>query len=669
MNAEQMPNRLIHESSPYLLQHAYNPVDWYPWGIEPLQIAKDLDKPLIISIGYSACHWCHVMEKESFEDPAIAEIMNTHFVCIKVDREEFPAVDDIYMEAVQAIAGQGGWPLNCFLTPDAKPFYGGTYFPPDNRYGKPSWKNVLLHIHSVFTENRTQVEEQAQKLTQHLNTDPGFLKLESTPQQNVTEKAFIQLAQLFDANNGGFEHAPKFPASFALRFLLTLVPSQKQNHQAENMITKSLNAMAAGGFYDQLAGGFHRYTVDEAWQVPHFEKMLYDNAFLLITFSEAYARFQVPAWKDVVYKTFQWLHLEMQNPETGAFYAALDADSEGVEGKFYTWSWAEIQEILKDQAQNFCDFYHISEAGNWEHTNIPHRNPDALAIPDAHIAAAAQKLLDLRANRIRPSTDTKYLTSWNAMILLAHIRAWTTFGEDSWRVQGMKLANYLLNSAFSGEQLLHTDKGIPGVLEDYAFTIRALVEGVSHWQQFEWLPKAEALLLKAEILFQDPDDGFFFTASEQDLGLIVRKKDFYDNAIPSGNAVMAENYYWCWRLTGKAAYYDKAQHMIGKIAPVATAYPRAFGHWLMVWQLLNGPAPELVKSAQSEISTVEHNILRNFWFPGFIYAHAGQAVPLNFVKGKESNSSELKWYPCKAGTCYKPEDLLSDAIQSIIAMY
>lgn len=666
MNAEQMPNRLIHESSPYLLQHAYNPVDWYPWGQEALALAKDKDKPLIISIGYSACHWCHVMEKESFEDPAIAEIMNTHFVCIKVDREEYPAVDEIYMEAVQAITGQGGWPLNCFLTPEGKPFYGGTYFPPDNRYGKPSWKTVLLHIHSLFKDNRQQVEEQALKLTQHLGADPGFLKLEPKADQQITEKAFIQLSQKFDSVHGGFEQAPKFPASFALRFLLTLLPHGRNNHQAENMILQSLNAMAAGGFYDQLAGGFHRYTVDAAWQVPHFEKMLYDNAFLIITYSEAYTRFQVPAWKEVVHKTFQWLHTEMLDHETGAFFAALDADSEGVEGKFYTWSLKEIQDVLKEDTPEFCKFFNVTEHGNWEETNILHRDPNACEVADAGISFAVEKLLSVRNKRIRPGTDTKLITSWNAMLLLAHIRAWSLLGEDEWKVRGLKLAHYLLNKAVNGNHLTHTDKGIPGILEDYAFMIRALLEGASHWKQYDWLPIAENLLVRAEQVFRDPQDGFFYTAAADDPGLIVRKKDFYDNATPSGNAVMAENYYWCWRLTGKQDYYHKAKNMLDKIAPVAIAYPRAFGYWLMIWQLFTGPSQDLVKSSDSEISAFDQNILRNFWIPGLLYADANETVPFEMVKGKKSNSSETLWYPCMSGSCQKPEVRLEDAISALI---
>jgi len=665
-----MPNRLIKESSPYLLQHAHNPVDWFPWGNEALQKAKDTDKPILISIGYSACHWCHVMENESFTDTEVAELMNNNFICIKVDREEHPAVDDIYMEAVQAIAGNGGWPLNCFLTPEAKPFYGGTYFPPEDRYGKPGWKTVLNHIQALFQNERVKIEEQAERLTRHLGAEPGFLKLESGDEENISEKSFIQLAQKFDSLNGGFDDSPKFPASFALRFLLTFIPEGRTNEQAENMIQLSLNKMASGGFYDQIRGGFHRYTVDPAWQIPHFEKMLYDNACLMILYSEAYLRFKNESWKNIVLQTFEWIKEEMTEPETGACYAAIDADSEGMEGRFYIWSKQEIENILGAEAEIFCRIFDVSEAGNWEGHSILNRIEGMDSPLHPRASEWFQILLKHRNQRVRPGTDTKLICSWNALMLYAFIRAWQVFGDEGFKTFGLRLAEYLIAQTRKPGGLTHTQAGAPAVLEDYAFLIRALLEGAWTWQKYEWLNIAEELIQLTNKKYLDPGDGFYFSTVENESGMIVRKKEFYDNAMPSANAIMAENLWLSGRLTGKAEYRQRAGDMLMKIAPVARAYPRAFGHWLMLYQLFRGPQPDLVVPENANLFEKTDNS-ESFlpWLPGLIIYSSGGNTPFPQAKGKESAPENSYWHPCSMGSCIQPVQTRTQAYSEICTMY
>lgn len=665
------PNRLIRESSPYLLQHAYNPVDWRPWGNEAFQEARETDRPILVSIGYAACHWCHVMERESFEDEAVAALMNRNFICVKVDREEYPAVDDIYMEAVQAIAGNGGWPLNCFLTPEGKPFYGGTYFPPKDYSGRPGWTTVLNYISGLYQNERAQVEEQADKLTRHIGSDPAFLKLNPAPPSDVGPKAFLNLYQKFDHQRGGFEGAPKFPASYALRFLLAAQPFGKSNAQADEMIITSLDRMAAGGFYDQAGGGFHRYTVDAAWKIPHFEKMLYDNAALLTLYAEGWVKYQKPHWKNLIYQTAAFLLREMQDPATGAFYAALDADSEGVEGKFYTWSQQEIHTILGPEAEAFCQRFGVEPQGNWEGTNILIRT-NGFGEDQGPEARWFARLLEARDQRIRPLTDTKTLTSWNGLMLHAWAQIWKYFPEPEWKAAALRLGEYLIADRIRPQGLVHTTGGIPATLEDYAFLIRGLLEGAWLWDKPEWMEAALALLQETDLLMLDPADNYYFSAPAHALGLIVRKKDFYDNALPSGNAVMAENLWMAARLTDHSGYRQRALAMVERIAPVAMTYPRAFGHWLMLDQLLHGPEPELVcVESPTHWKGFSHawNGGDPVWLPGLLYFHSGSTGRFVQLEGKSAPEHTTAWYSCTGQTCSLPMDHSREAVEKIIASY
>lgn len=671
-NNLRTPNRLIRESSPYLQQHAYNPVDWFPWSQEAFQLAQETDRPILVSIGYAACHWCHVMERESFEDETVATVMNRDFVCIKVDREEYPAVDDIYMEAVQAIAGNGGWPLNCFLTPEGKPFYGGTYFPPVDYSGRPGWLTVLRYIANLYRNEREKVTEQAERLTKHIGSAPAFLKLEATQTDDIGARAVIQLHQKFDSLRGGFEGAPKFPASFVLRFLLSGLPAHKQNPQIEDMIIVSLTQMAAGGLYDQAGGGFHRYTVDAAWRVPHFEKMLYDNAALLILYAEAWAKYKQEPWKKIVYQTASFILREMTDPNTGACYSAIDADSEGVEGKFYVWSKAEIQSILGPESESFCTRFGITDAGNWEGTNILYRPALFQHTNSEEEEKWFAQLLKARQNRIRPITDTKTLTSWNGFMLQAWAQIGKYFPEAEWKAAGIRLGEYLIESRIQAQGLMHTDTGIPATLEDYAYLIRGLAEGAWLWNLPHWLTHAIQLLREADLLLLDPSDGFYFSAPEHALGLIVRKKDFYDNAQPSGNAVMAENLWLLGRLTDNPEWHRRAEQMVEKIATVAIAYPRAFGHWLMLDQLIHGPNPELVCVETEEGGLVKSDLAKiglNSWLPGLLYFHSSSDYAFPQLKGKNKNKGETDWYSCVNQSCSLPLKHFGEALKTIIASY
>lgn len=421
-----MPNRLIHATSPYLLQHAHNPVNWYEWSNEALEKAKAEDKPILVSIGYSSCHWCHVMERESFESETIAALMNEHFVCIKVDREERPDIDQVYMEAVQAMQQNGGWPLNVFLTPDQKPFYGGTYFPPQN------WAQLLKQIHQTFQIKRKEIDESANDLARHLQTSDlqRFAKPnESTFTQIQLDNMFQILASRYDKTWGGIEKAPKFVMPSIWLFLLRYYAST-HNQAALEMVTHTLRQLALGGIYDQIGGGFSRYSVDGEWFAPHFEKMLYDNAQLLSLYAEAYSITHDPILKETVYETVRWLEREMLHL-AGGFYSALDADSEGIEGKFYTWTETELRTVLGDDAENLMHHFEATPEGNWEHgRNILRRDPKITSVESSEIKALKAKLLVVRSNRIRPALDDKILTGWNAMTIQGLVDCYKAFNDE-----------------------------------------------------------------------------------------------------------------------------------------------------------------------------------------------------------------------------------------------
>ncbi|MEQ1677509.1 MAG: thioredoxin domain-containing protein [Chitinophagaceae bacterium] len=597
-------NQLIHETSPYLLQHAHNPVNWYPWNEEALQKAKEENKPVLVSIGYAACHWCHVMERESFENEATAAIMNEHFINIKIDREERPDLDHIYMDAVQAMTGSGGWPLNVFLTPDGKPFYGGTYFPPQKAYNRPSWQETLYGVMQAFRERRHEIDAQAENLTEHLLKANAFgMQQEagdSVFSESNTREVADNIMKAADREWGGFGRAPKFPQTFSIQNLLRhhFFTGDKET-LAQALL--SLDKMIAGGIYDQAGGGFARYSTDTEWLVPHFEKMLYDNALLVVTLCDAYQLTRQERYKEVIEETMNFIQRELLHPSKG-FYAALDADSEGVEGKFYLWRLNEVQEILGDAAALFCEYYDVSEKGNlrggetgWVRSSILRvKKPlEEFAIAKKKSVAELKKLLNLgreqllaaRSKRIRPMLDDKILLGWNALMNTACSKAFAATGNENYRQLAVENMKFLFSafSAEGGKALHHTWKNgqakYPAFLDDYAFLIQALINLQEITADTNWLQQAKELTEFVIENFSEADTGFFFYTPMGQKDVIVRKKEVYDGAVPSGNAIMAYN---LWQL---AVLYDingwrqRAQDMVGSLGKAIIKYPTSFGVW------------------------------------------------------------------------------------------
>ena len=581
-----MPNRLSKESSPYLLQHAGNPVDWYPWGDEAIQKAREEDKPMLVSIGYSACHWCHVMERESFEDPDTAALMNRHFINIKIDREERPDLDHIYMDAVQAIAGNGGWPLNVFLTPEGKPFYGGTYFPPVNIHNRPSWKSVLESISKAFREKRPEIEEQANNLTAHI-AGPGF----SIGQPGGSEpfgredcnKIFDQLMKTADRVDGGFGAAPKFPQTFSIRFLLQHY-YYTSDPDAISQACLSLDKMIYGGIYDQLGGGFARYSTDSAWLAPHFEKMLYDNALLIIALSEGFQMTGKLGYRKAVIETMDFIQKELMSAE-GGFFSALDADSEGEEGKYYIWQKNEIRDILGSDTESFCAYYDVTEMGNWEGKNILRiLNPDS-RVPVEKEAIWKKKLLAYRSLRVRPQLDDKILCGWNALMITAACKAFAAFGDERYRILAVGNMRFLEEN-MKGEGIFrfyHSYKDgkatIPAFLDDYAFLIEAYIQLQEVTGDGLWLESAKTLATWVIAHFgEEGTDFFYFTHDRQD-DVIVRKREVYDGATPSGNSVMAANLLYLGTVYDIGDWKRRAVSNASGLRDVITRYPGSFGIW------------------------------------------------------------------------------------------
>ncbi len=579
------------------MQHAHNPVDWYPWGDEAFEKAEKEQKPILVSIGYAACHWCHVMEHESFEDEATAAYMNEHFINIKVDREERPDVDHLYMDAVQAISGSGGWPLNVFVTPAKAPFYGGTYFPPRPAYSRPSWLQLLQRINQLWDEQRDEVNGQGAQLLKHLQQ----ASLQTTMQTNSTlldkeacKKMCGSLLQMADKELGGFGNAPKFPGTMAINFLLEHYHFTK-NEQALEHALYSLDAMLEGGIYDQLAGGFCRYSTDAQWLAPHFEKMLYDNALLIISLCHAYDITKDEKYKRVAEETIAFVNAELQD-SSGLYYSALDADSEGVEGKFYTWTWEEWQQYSGDDNGIAALYFGVSEEGNWEGTNILNVAAPLQAIAmqtglgeetvSQHIAKVKKNLLHARAKRIRPLTDDKSLLSWNALMNIALIKAGTSFGNDTYLIAATRHIHTMLE-AFNNEELCHVwKKGeakIIANIDDYAYLIQALIELSVATGEERWLLKANELAktVLADFIHEDGDYFYFSSAMQKDIP--VRKVDKYDGAQPSANAVMAGNLFVLGVCMDNTAFIEQSQAMWQQMAQVAMQHTYSFAQWAL-WQ-------------------------------------------------------------------------------------
>lgn len=598
-----MMNKLINETSPYLLQHSHNPVEWYPWGEEALGLAKAMDKPLLVSIGYSACHWCHVMERESFEDEATAQLMNEYFVNVKVDREERPDIDHIYMDAVQNMTGSGGWPLNVFLTPDGKPFYGGTYFPPARAFNRASWKEILQAVYEAYRDRKEQVITQAENLTSHLVSSNAFgIAKPADEYSGIFEKqALGQIAEniLLQADKewGGFGNAPKFPQTFSIQFLLRHYYFTKHTPSLQQALL-SIDKMIQGGIYDHLGGGFARYSTDTQWLTPHFEKMLYDNALLISVICEAYKLTKDERYAEVIEQSMEFLKEEMLSVE-GGFYSALDADSEGVEGKYYVWSKQEIEEILGDeQSELFCTIYNITNGGNWEHTNIiwlpgaikqqsERLNLDE-SIVKQKLKNSRERLLSVRSKRVKPGLDDKILTGWNALIITACCKAFAALGKEEYLQMAETCMAFLENKCKEGEEWKHTYKNgvskYPAFLDDCAYIIQAYISLQEVTGNQAYLLKAKQLTEKTIAAFSDEDSLFFYFTPASQLDVIVRKKELYDGATPSGNAVMAYNLHYLSIVFDDAGWRKRAERMVAFVAQPIIKYPVSFGCWVSVLQ-------------------------------------------------------------------------------------
>jgi len=598
-----MPNRLAHENSPYLLQHANNPVDWFPWGKEALEKSKNENKPIFLSIGYAACHWCHVMEHESFEDESTAAIMNEYFINIKVDREERPDLDSIYMTATQAMTGSGGWPMSVFLTPDLKPFYAGTYFPPVRRYNMPSFKEVLFALSNAWENEREKVLDSGQKITAHIQAQSSpsqyDLKLTKEHLSAVTNA----LHDGYDWGYGGWGDAPKFPQPMLIEFLLR--QSTRGNETAEKMSKHVLNAMARGGMYDVVGGGFARYSVDNFWRTPHFEKMLYDNAQLAQVYLHAYLLTGEPQFRRICEETLNFILRELTHPD-GGFYSSLDADSEGEEGKFYVWTAEELQIILGDDYDFFKTAYGITESGNWEGKTILQRSLDDSTLASrfgmdtetviSRLSECHAKLLSKREERIRPGTDDKVLASWNALALVAFAEAGRYLKREDYTNTAIRSAQFLLDNLHQDGRLLRSWRNGQAkhnaYLEDYAGLILGLLALYQTGANPKWYATARKLAEEMVTHFKDPDDGFFDTRDDHET-LLLRPKDIQDNATPSGNALAATALLQITSYGEKTEWRNLVEQMLSSNLEIILRHPMAFAQWLCVADFAIGPVQEV----------------------------------------------------------------------------
>jgi uncharacterized protein YyaL (SSP411 family) len=670
-------NRLAEETSPYLLQHAHNPVDWYPWCQEAFDRAKAEDKPVLVSIGYAACHWCHVMERESFENEATAAIMNDHFINIKIDREERPDLDHIYMDALQTISGSGGWPLNIFLTPAAKPFYGGTYFPPVRAFNRPSWQETLLGVQQAWKERKHELLAQAENLTAHLQQSNSFGVNLPKQAQLISLASLNQIAstilQQADTTWGGFGKAPKFPQSFTILFLLRHYHFTKDDASLQQALL-SLDKMMQGGLFDQLGGGFARYSTDAEWLAPHFEKMLYDNALLVVAYAEAFQLTKNENYRAIVQETMEFVCRELLS-EQGGFYSALDADSEGVEGKFYTWSVAEIQEILGNDAALFNAYYGVQEEGNWEHTNIlwVQRPLDAFCAQQglqeetfrAWLADCKKKLMKVRDKRIRPLLDDKIILGWNALMNKACTRAYAMTGYENYLELAISNMDFLLSHFRDSDgnwfHVFKRQARHPAFLEDLAYLGNALIGLHEVTGNAKWLHEAEILTNHIVGAFSDSETPFFFYTKEGQGDVIIRKKEVYDGAVPSSNALMAILLHHLSLLLDRPDWGLKSRQMTEALGNAILRYPTSFGNWACLLQEFFVGTNE-ISVVGKDHNQFKNNILREY-IPCRVLQTSATADPhFPLLRGKDPGKETALWL-CKNYACqpavYTVVDLMS----------
>jgi uncharacterized protein YyaL (SSP411 family) len=648
-------NKLIDETSPYLLQHAHNPVEWYPWGDEAFEKAKNEDKPLLISIGYSACHWCHVMEHESFEDEATARIQNEHFVNIKVDMEERPDVDKIYMSFVQITTGRGGWPMNVFVTPDKVPFFGGTYFPPTQRYGMPSWQQILLSIAEAWRERRDELMHSANDILGELRRMSVTELSTAGLDEELSDLAFQSFVRSFDEKNGGWGGAPKFPQAMSMEFLLRYW-KRTGNENALEMVKHTAVKMARGGIYDQLGGGFHRYAVDAIWLVPHFEKMLYDNAQVIRIYLQLYQISKDEAFKRIAIETLEYVRREMFD-DAGGFYSSQDADSEGEEGKFFVWTRPEIEEVLgSDAASEFAAVYDVTEAGNFEGKNILNlKNPPADARGSAY-ESERRKLFEAREKRVKPFRDEKVLTAWNGLMLAAFAEAAAVLDSSDYLAIAKQNADFLLVELRRGDRLLRTWKNgkakLNGYIEDYANLVDGLIELYQVSADERYLAEAKSLADAMITEFWDEENGGFFFTSNDHEELIVRSKDFFDNATPSGNSVAADVLIKLSKFYGDEKYERFALAALRQVVTQIKRFPSGFGRALstLEFHLANTKEIALIGDRGSDLEREVWSEYRPFKVVAITDGHSD--LPL--LRDRKQLDDKPTAFVCENFVCQRP---------------
>ena len=662
MTAPRFQNHLIHETSPYLLQHAHNPVDWFPWGKAALDKARTEDKPILLSIGYSACHWCHVMERESFENESIAELMNAGFVSIKVDREERPDLDQIYMSAVQLLTGSGGWPLTVFLTPDAKPFYGGTYFPPDDKYNRPGFRRVLTALSEAYRERRDDVVKNAGTLIDQINSQSKRNEGGGNIDLEILEQAQSGIGSRFDSRYGGFGSAPKFPPSMTIDFLLRH-HHRTGNVQSLEMANLTLEKMALGGLYDQIGGGFHRYSTDERWLVPHFEKMLYDNALLGRVYMDAFQVTGKLLYKRVVEETLDFVTREMRD-QGGGFHSTQDADSEGVEGKFYVWSRAEFGEIVGAESDILERYWDVTEDGNFEGQNILNMpkpaevfakiegvSTDAL---EALMTDARGKLFERREKRIRPGRDEKILTDWNGLMLRTYADAAAKLDRDDYRKIAESNAEFMLSVMWDGERLLHSFKDgearFNAYLDDYANLADGLLGLYELTFEERWLDHSVRLAENMIGNFWDDDHGGFFFTSNGHEPLVARTKEYFDNATPSGNSVAADVLVRLGTILDREDFREKSERICRSVADYIQQFPSGFGRMLAGADFLIGPSQEVALIGEPHAFLP---ILRKLYLPRTVIA-AGTSERIALLGHRTAVGGKPTAYLCENYVCEQP---------------
>jgi uncharacterized protein len=665
-------NHLKGQTSPYLLQHLYNPVDWHPWGNDALQKAKSENKPLLISIGYSACHWCHVMERESFENQEVARLMNQYFVCIKVDREERPDIDHLYMGAVQLISGQGGWPLNCFALPDGRPFWGGTYFPAEQ------WKNILSRIHDLYLHQYSELEEQAKRLTEGIannNLLPvGENVSESFPA--ATTHAMVQsILQSLDTTDGGTKGAPKFPLPVIYEFLLHYYYQNPNATQVLEAINITLKKMAMGGIYDQAGGGFSRYSVDEYWKVPHFEKMLYDNAQLINLYAKAWKINSQPLFKQVVEETIEFVKRELTSPE-GTFYSALDADSEGEEGKFYVWTENEIRQVLGHDAALAIEYFNVGGNGFWENGRnilLLTQSADEFAlekgieIKSFYEMANRWKhlLLTHREKRTRPGLDYKILISWNALMIEALAEAAAAFQNDQWKEMAVKAADFIIDHAMDPRGMIHhtlhhKTPAIDGFLEDYAFLIKALIKLGQVCCQEKYFILSHKLAEYSMENFSSSETPLLSFSSSQGEKLAAPHFEFEDNVIPSSNSTMARNLFYLGNIFEDKNWVDKSREMLKAIEPQMERYGSWAANWGILWLHFQKEFYTLAVCGEGAQTTTQQ-IMTHYLPDALVCTALKPASQLPVLENRFSPDKTMI-YPCTLHSCLTPEESVDGLI-------